>query len=431
MSSKAKKRSRKTAEERPADCPYQVTMMPRPAARDFKDPRAATRRKTESGAQEAKPFFQISPFEPAGKFRACETMDMHYRIDQRKQWMSMTRYNSFVLNGLKFLNGEFIFIANDDAIERQKSGKLPKHEVGPRDFWVARILEIRASDEHHVYARVFWMYSPDELPAATMSGQKTAAGRQPHHGINELIASNHMDIINVVSVVQCAQVKHWIESDDEEQNALYWRQAFDCRTNELSPIHLLCCCQRPANPDKTLVCCTNGDCGKWMHMECLRQDVLKRVFDRLGADHPQLPELAVIKKEEHEDCFKMKLPQAPLSPPPGEDDPPRAAIAVHGDEITNGVVKQLDKDTPKLAELTPPTANAPLHKTLRKGMANKLPLRKRTSISKPQLDIFKADLRMSDNPMMWQIDDLRENVIGGVKTWPEPVICLLCKHTIE
>lgn len=95
------------------------------------------------------------------------------------------------VNGTKYYNDEFIFIANDEAIERQKSGKIPKHQVGPGDFWVARILEIRASDEHHVYARVFWMYSPDELPAATVSGKKTAAGRQPHHGINELIASNH------------------------------------------------------------------------------------------------------------------------------------------------------------------------------------------------------------------------------------------------
>ena len=44
-----------------------------------------------------------------------------------------------------------------------------------------------------------------------------------------------MDIINVVSVTSQAQVKQWYEENDEEiQNALYWRQAFDVRTYELS-----------------------------------------------------------------------------------------------------------------------------------------------------------------------------------------------------
>jgi hypothetical protein len=44
-----------------------------------------------------------------------------------------------------------------------------------------------------------------------------------------------VDIINVVSVTSQAQVKQWYEENDEEiQNALYWRQAFDVRTYELS-----------------------------------------------------------------------------------------------------------------------------------------------------------------------------------------------------
>lgn len=44
-----------------------------------------------------------------------------------------------------------------------------------------------------------------------------------------------MDIINVVSVTSPANVNQWIEeNDDEIQDALYWRQAFDYRTLELS-----------------------------------------------------------------------------------------------------------------------------------------------------------------------------------------------------
>ena len=35
------------------------------------------------------------------------------------------------------------------------------------------------------------MYWPDELPAGTVDGKKTVQGRQPYHGVNELVASNH------------------------------------------------------------------------------------------------------------------------------------------------------------------------------------------------------------------------------------------------
>lgn len=61
------------------------------------------------------------------------------------------------------------------------------------DDWVARILGIRASDEDYVYARVYWMYRPDELPHRTYDGKKIVYGRQPYHGTNELIASNHSE----------------------------------------------------------------------------------------------------------------------------------------------------------------------------------------------------------------------------------------------
>jgi hypothetical protein len=74
------------------------------------------------------------------------------------------------------------------------------------DDWVARILEIRASDEHHVYARVYWMYWPDELPQGTHDGKKLVQGRQPYHGTSELIASNHSksDAVTAVEALSFA-----------------------------------------------------------------------------------------------------------------------------------------------------------------------------------------------------------------------------------
>jgi hypothetical protein len=49
-----------------------------------------------------------------------------------------------------------------------------------------------------------------------------------------------VDIINVVSVTGPVTVNQWIESDDEEiTDELYWRQAYDCRTSELSVCYVV------------------------------------------------------------------------------------------------------------------------------------------------------------------------------------------------
>lgn len=48
-------------------------------------------------------------------------------------------------------------------------------------------------------------------------------------------------------------------------------------TDIAKELDLVCRCRTPAQPEKTLVCCTNHECERWMHDECLREDVLRRV----------------------------------------------------------------------------------------------------------------------------------------------------------
>ena len=109
---------------------------------------------------------------------------------------------TLLVNGNKYFNDNYVHVANESTVERQQAasqqegGGLAKRS---EDDWVARILEIRASDEHHVYARVNWMYSPDELPPHTLDGRKNVQGRQSYHGQNELIASNHSTCLSFLS----------------------------------------------------------------------------------------------------------------------------------------------------------------------------------------------------------------------------------------
>lgn len=113
-----------------------------------------------------------------------------------------------------FTISQYIFVENPDK---------PRDEENAINFWIARILEIRAGSKRHVFLRVYWMYRPEDLPG----------GRQPHHGECELIASNHMDIIEVANVHGPADVYHWKEDANDEtvawpvEEQLFWRQTLD------------------------------------------------------------------------------------------------------------------------------------------------------------------------------------------------------------
>ncbi|WQF90333.1 Putative BAH domain, P-loop containing nucleoside triphosphate hydrolase [Colletotrichum destructivum] len=236
-------RNRRPRESSQIECAFRITCTERDSTLQRKRP-------NHNRSSAATPRFdQPYPFAPIGRLNgksAREALGLQYSILPENAWLGMTQYNSFVLKGSKFLRESFIYVANGQKAQRQ--GTEVKEEAhngstkGRRtsksgENWVAFILEIRASDEYHVFARVYWMYWPEELPEGTMDGERYPAGRQSYHGRNELIASNHMDIINVARVTSPADVKQWNEENDEEiQEALYWRQALDYRTKQLSSV---------------------------------------------------------------------------------------------------------------------------------------------------------------------------------------------------
>ncbi|RFU76968.1 ebs-bah-phd domain-containing [Trichoderma arundinaceum] len=449
MSSKPRKRSRPApdgavlegavADENRADCPFTVTVVSEPERTEREVIPKSKKRKQDKPEEDPsqKPQTQNAVFRPEGRFKTNQSMKLYYVVDPRKQWLDMTRYNSFVLNGIKYFTEDFVYVANEATMERQNSLPAGATKVAKKaDYWVARILEVRAADEHHVYARVFWMYWPEELPLGTLDGKKQIAGRQPYHGQHELIASNHMDIINVVSVVMGVNVKHWIESNDDDiQESLYWRQAFNCRTSELSSVELVCKCRTPANPDKTLVGCSNKLCDEWMHYDCLLDDVLARVYDRLGTDTPHKSAKQAIKEEVKEDTkeepkegTKGDLPYRLLSPSvEGED---RKSPIVPTSEIKDQVlVKQRDDDSSKATETPTPAPPNVSDKSSKTALAKRG--KRKKSSKKPWEGLFEATLKMDEGPTIWEITDLREDVEGGEKKWTEQAHCLLCDTVIE
>jgi hypothetical protein len=64
------------------------------------------------------------------------------------------------------------------------------------------------------------MYWPEQLPK----------GREVYHGKDELIASNHMEVLDVTTFAGKASVEQWYEEDDDVvKSDMLWRQTFDHR----------------------------------------------------------------------------------------------------------------------------------------------------------------------------------------------------------
>ncbi|KAK4954559.1 hypothetical protein LTR10_007990 [Elasticomyces elasticus] len=191
-----------------------------------------------------------------------ERLSVQYEVKPSQNWESLKRYKKFTVGGESIAVGECIMVKND------------MHEDPRVNFaaqWKAKVLEVRALDAEHVYVRIAWMNRPEDLDE----------GRQPHHGKLELIATNHMDIIDAMTVNGRLDLYAWDETDDEVQmpgiQEHFWRQTLDvAKTRELSKLRLICQCQQPQNPDVSILQCDSPECRKWMHVRCIVNDAVQR-----------------------------------------------------------------------------------------------------------------------------------------------------------
>ncbi len=81
------------------------------------------------------------------------------------------------------------------------------------------------------------MYWPEELPPPSVKAADQVnkdSGKRTYHGSHELIASNYMEVLDVLSFAGKADVPQWFEEDDNLQSKLYWRQTYNRTTQALS-----------------------------------------------------------------------------------------------------------------------------------------------------------------------------------------------------
>lgn len=260
-------------------------------------------------------------------------------------------------------------------------------------------------------------------------------------------------------------VNQWYEeNDDDVQSALYWRQALDVRTLELSvrtnirsqgaaflltcspakqTVDSLCKCGEPGNPDQTLIGCTAEGCSKWLHEQCLKHEALLRTYERLGKDKPHVKE--AVKDEEG--GGQAKRPLSPTEPAAGDsaqhsidvkaDGNGDASIKVddnvdvkQDDEAARESSKQPTEDaqasTPDAAGKKLPAKRGRPRKS--GGLVGRGPYEPK---SRPYEGLFDVELKMDLSPPMLEFHDLRGNVTGGEKTWIEQIDCLICGSQVS
>ncbi|KAI4289872.1 MAG: hypothetical protein L6R35_000856 [Caloplaca aegaea] len=164
-------------------------------------------------------------------------------IQPESIWASLPKYRNCIIRGEKYSVHQYAIVSRSQPLPK------PFHPFD-RDLQipcVARILEVCAADPKNVWLRLYWLYRPEEIPG----------GRREYHGKDELIISNHMEIVDALQVKCPVQVRRWKEEenaeeeDDDDDNdddgrhlpaaetrekeALYFRQTYDFVTRKVSP----------------------------------------------------------------------------------------------------------------------------------------------------------------------------------------------------
>ncbi|KAM0311438.1 hypothetical protein ACHAPQ_012388, partial [Fusarium lateritium] len=334
-------------------------------------------------------------------------LDLLYLVEPSKTWQGMSRYKSFILGGHKYERNDFIFVANEQSVKRQALMDGTKHSGVREDEedtnWVARVLEIRASDQNHVYACIHWLYRPCDLPNGTLEGKKKIHGRQPYHATKELIFSNHLDVIDVLSVMGPADVGQWNGSLNEEiKHTLFWRQTYDWRRSRISSTHRICTCQTPANPDKEHLKCTSSTCGKWMHYECLTHEILVKTLARLATNDPEQ--------------VRGPFSDVPKDTATSSSQPTRGISVQKAHPQTHGLNSPGREAirSPNFTLRTAVSTHGQTSLNLNRPWAKSLGQRKDEELVSghvPYLELLEAELKTDEGSVRWEIHDRRPNAV--------------------
>lgn len=66
------------------------------------------------------------------------------------------------------------------------------------------------------------MYQPDELPRARIGTEAPTSGRRWYHRKHKLVASNHLNIVDVNSIAGHVTVAQWFKDNDNNTHHRFY-----------------------------------------------------------------------------------------------------------------------------------------------------------------------------------------------------------------
>ncbi|KKY14608.1 putative bah domain-containing protein [Phaeomoniella chlamydospora] len=298
-------------------------------------PALQPKKKSKSGKQDI-----YGPEESDGGF---PKLKISYTIKPGTKWAELKPYRNFIVADNKFSLGSHVYISHPQSPKNPSDYKfVASDEKSEPDFWVAQVLEVRASGPEHVYLRVFWLYWPDELPG----------GRKAYHGINEVVMSNHMDLIDAMTVSGAA-------------DAILQRQL-----------------------KGTII-----ECGLWLHEQCLIKDVLEKTYKRLVTEGKEVPldQVETLAKEStpistpkpglwggslgdllYPTLRTLKVSMSPAPEPKPDSDPVVKAEATPGADMPTAPATPAATSTPK-PNGKPPKSASKARSKAKKGTSTATP----------------------------------------------------------
>ncbi|KAK7019962.1 BAH domain-containing protein [Favolaschia claudopus] len=189
-----------------------------------------------------------------------------------EEWKGLTQYHTFQVSDED--DKSFDFSVGDVA------KILPNtHQVGdsiePHEYWICKIIDIRARNENDVWARVEWYWSAKD--AENMDKTFDAS----HCGEYERLKADHPDCISSQCFDGKAYVKLYNETDLDQESIgdedFYYRYTVNRSAKLISPFpnsSASCVCGRLYNPtdsspDLAMRFCPQPTCRKFFHRGCL------------------------------------------------------------------------------------------------------------------------------------------------------------------
>lgn len=251
--------------------PFEIVYLSAP---NRKRKRGGTRH-LKAGTQEA------NSFDPRLSQQYLVRLKEDFKGTDIPEWRDLDSFQALQHGDFKFAVGDVVFVlaGSETLLERETD---TDEGAAFDNCWVAQIIEIRAVDQNDIFARIWWLHRPEELPS----------GRLRHHADGEVFPSNHMDLIEATSIQgKCQSVKRLDEDRFDQVSGgyvgLFWRQVLvvggdTYNGTVMNSLITICTCNSPINPDWGPLACNGQEgCGRWLHAACIKDDVLKRVHQKI------------------------------------------------------------------------------------------------------------------------------------------------------